>query len=122
MIKKLLSLYLFSVMTSSYAQFYWLHMNTVYPATAANATINYSIADQQVVWACHWNDQGKVAFTKTTDGGATWQAVPNLQNYSDQFFAVSDLHAVSENLAYMGTRYQLNTGKGRLYKTQNGGQ
>ncbi len=123
MIKKLLSSFFITcLLHPALGQFNWQHMNTVYPATAANATINYSIADQQVVWACHWNDQGKVAFTKTTDGGATWQAVPNLQNYSDQFFAVSDLHAVSENLAYMGTRYQLNTGKGRLYKTQNGGQ
>ncbi|MCX8532032.1 T9SS type A sorting domain-containing protein [Chryseobacterium luquanense] len=96
-------------------------MNTVYPSGVNNISINYSIVNDQVIWANFWNDMGRVAYSKSTDGGNTWNAVPTVFQYNDSNFRVTDFFAVSENVAFLAASYQNNIGRGRLYKTVNGG-
>ena len=78
----------------------------------ANGLIAVSPVNPQVVWAA-----GRAGtFTKTTDGGATWQAsvVPGAE--SVQF---RDVQAFSDKVAYL-----LSIGNGtdsRIYKTTDGG-
>ncbi|HEX7870056.1 MAG TPA: sialidase family protein, partial [Chryseobacterium sp.] len=96
-------------------------MNTVYPSGVNNISINYSIVNDQVIWANSWNDMGRVAYSKSTDGGNTWNAIPTVFQYNDSNFRVTDFFAVSENVAFLAASYQNNIGRGRLYKTVNGG-
>lgn len=120
-LKLLPALFILFFSTSIYSQFNWQQTNTVYPSGVSNISINFSIANDQVIWANYWNDSGKVAFTKSTNAGTTWNPIPNVLQFNDQSFTVQDFQAISENVAFLGASYVLNTGKGRLYKTQNGG-
>lgn len=103
------------------SQFSWQKMNTVYPSGIDNISINFTIVNEQVIWANYWNTNGKVAFTKSTDAGNTWNSIPQVFQYNDHNFRVTDFFAASENVAYLATANQNSTGKNRLYKTIDGG-
>ncbi|MBW8360996.1 MAG: T9SS type A sorting domain-containing protein [Kaistella sp.] len=119
--KLLSAFFILCISSPLFSQYNWQQMNTIYPAGINNISINFSIVNEQVIWANYWNAGGKVAFTKSTDAGNTWNAISNVLQYNDQDFTVEDFQAVSENAAFLGASYILNSGKGRLYKTLNGG-
>lgn len=123
MITKLFSSF-FILCFSSYlfSQFTWKDMSTVYPAGINNLNLRFSIVDDHVIWANYWDASGKVAFTKSTNSGNTWSAVNNTLQYDPYYFKVEDFQAISENVAYLATRfYGANSGKGKLSKTLDGG-
>lgn len=122
MIKKLSSFILvfFSYLVL-FSQFSWSKMNTLYPSSVDNVSIHYSIVNEQLIWANYWNTNGRVAFTKSTNGGTTWNMIPTVFQYNDYNFSVTDFFAASENVAFLATTYQNNIGRGRLYKTTDGG-
>ena len=62
-----------------------------------------------------------MAFSKSFNGGSTWEAVPLVQQFNENSFRIMDFIAVSENVAYIGASYMANINKGRLYKTVDGG-
>lgn len=96
-------------------------MNTVYPTAVPNYTIQFSLVNDQTIWALNWKDTGIVAFTKSLDAGNTWTQVPNVTMIGGSYFDVPDFHAVTENIAYLAANHQTDTGKGRIFKTTDGG-
>lgn len=122
MIKKLFSfLFLFFSFLLLFSQLSWSKIQPVYPSGIDNISINLGIVNEQVIWANYWHTNGKVAFTKSMDGGYTWNAIPTVFQYNDHNFRVTDFFAASENVAYLATANQNSTGKNRLYKTIDGG-
>jgi len=122
MIKKLLSSFFITcLLHPALGQFHWQQMQPVYPTGPSSNTIQFSIANDHVIWANSWLDNGRVAFTKSVDAGSSWQVVPLVFQVTDNSFSVTDFQAVSENVAFLGTKYQANIGHGRLFKTEDGG-
>lgn len=122
MIKKLFFfIFLFFSFLFLFSQLNWSKIHTVYPSGIDNISIHFGIVNEQVIWANYWNTNGKVAFTKSTNGGNTWNAIPTVFQYNDYNFQVKDFFAASENVAFLAVFNQGSTEKNRLYKTTDGG-
>ena len=100
----------------------WILQNTEFETQSTG--INYiSIANENVVWATGYDGSGTgqnmQQFTKTTDGGDSWES--SVIDIGDTNLGISMIHGHSEQIAWLVAFPRGANQFGGIYKTTDGG-
>ena len=100
----------------------WISQNSSFPNTSTGIR-NISIVDEDVVWATGYDGSGNgenfQVFTKTTNGGSTWNS--GTINLGDTDLGIAMICAISSTTAWAVGYPRVSGDIGGIWKTTNGG-
>ena len=100
----------------------WISQNSSFPNTSTGIR-NISIVDENIVWATGYDGSGNgenfQVFTKTTNGGSTWNS--GTINLGDTDLGIAMICAISSTTAWAVGYPRVSGDVGGIWKTTNGG-
>lgn len=111
----------FTILSLQNAKAQWIELGSGIN-TLPRSVWSLAVPDENTIWAFTWDSQNiqvSTDFTKSTDGGQTWQ--PGKINLAPGLF-VQNAFALDSMTLWITSYDFFTPGTGRIYKTEDGGQ